>query len=78
MITLKLNNYKREEVVKLLDLFTDVKCECFPQNSVMSFYEDGVRYCYKCEHRHFCKDILTTADFLFDSLYQKVNTKLTR
>lgn len=77
MFTLKLANYKKEESLKLLDLLENVKCECFPETTVVNFYEDGVRYCYKCEYRHFCKDILTTADFLFDFLYQQEKTKFT-
>lgn len=77
MFTLKLASYKEKETLKLLDLLENVKCDYFPVSDVVSFYEDGLRYCYKCEYRHFCKDIVTTTNFLLDYLSQQEKTKFT-
>lgn len=70
MFTLKLAGYSKDEKMKLAELFDNAKCEEFPEEYVAFFYDDGVQYCYKCKYRHFCKDIVTTLDFVEENLYK--------
>lgn len=77
MFTLKLATYKTEEKQKLVELLESALCGCFPFITVINLYEDGMRYCYKCEYRHFCKDIVTTVDFLYENMEQDEKSKFT-
>lgn len=70
MFTLKLAGYSKDEKIKLAEFLDNAKCEVFPEEYVAFFYKDGVKFCYKCEYRHFCKDIVTTLDFIEEKLYK--------
>ncbi len=64
MFTLKLGSYHSREKDQLLDFLGEARCYYFPESYVVTSFEENVGFCYKCVYRHFCKDIVTTVNYL--------------